>query len=101
MAERIAAAAPNVFVASHRSRVKLARIAPYPVAPGPLCSRPDPDPMASAPQNRVRRRSKMVGTTQLLVVIADGVVAGLEALMGLRAHLQSKTRQSDAFGSER
>lgn len=42
----------------------------------------------------------MVGTTQLLVVIAGGVVAGLEALMGLRAHLQSNKRQSDAFGSE-
>jgi len=49
----------------------------------------------------LRRRSKMVGTTQLLVVIAGGVVAGLEALMGLRAHLQSNKRQSDAFGSER
>ena len=43
----------------------------------------------------------MVGTTQLRVVIAGGGVVGLEALMGLRAHLQSNKRQSDAFGSER
>src|SRR6266487_4088913 len=35
MAQRITAAAPNVFVASHRSLVKVARIATYPVAPGP------------------------------------------------------------------
>ncbi len=35
MAQRITAAAPNVFVASHRFLVKVARIATYPVAPGP------------------------------------------------------------------
>jgi hypothetical protein len=43
----------------------------------------------------------MVGTTQLRVVIPGGGVAGLQALMGLRAHLRSYKRQSNAFGSER
>jgi NADH dehydrogenase FAD-containing subunit len=52
-------------------------------------------------ENRIRTRSKMVGTTQLRVVIGGGGVAGLEALIGLRAHLRSNKRQSDAFGSER
>jgi hypothetical protein len=43
----------------------------------------------------------MVGTTQLRVVIPGGGVMGPQALMGLRAHVRSNKRQSDAFGSER